>query len=483
MKKIVSIVAALAMATAMFANPVMNINVVDFNGSASVSWGIDLDRGTTGFKNDTDVALKIHFLDEGTKATSSDASVWGEIEIKAGGVDVEKGGSFTVPTPSVEKAILHIGPAWVGIKAGHTTVGGFEPVLATRSTDGTNKWGAVAAVGTDATQGITVGYKMDNVFSAEVDFRSLQGTPWYADPDAKTSWGDKYSDKYAASIKVTFDMVENLGVALGVSKDFTVDHKLQDGDESDIQLFGKVEYKLGLTDKFYLKPQVAATWAQGKIAEPITGITGYVANTEAVAAVLFGWGAEKQGTNIKYIEQKVSDGASVALRMSNVVGNFWGDDKNNAKLNTFMGDVLVGVWDSATLVPNLTFGAELLLENAINTAKVEGKVFDEAIKYKHKETVDCTPVKTITAEAKYAIDLDGKTITPKVAVVFHDDLVKVSDKNQSEYELNAQKFYCGVDFDGFVPYTTFSVDYETAEVCPKGYMYKGHLDFTCKISF
>ena len=492
MKKIVSIVAALAMATAMFAaDPVININVAEFKGSASVTWGIDLDRGTTGFKNDANATLKIHFMDEGTKATSSDATVWGEISIKAGAIDNSASGTATVET-----AKLHVGPAWIGIKEGHTTVGDYKPTLATSSESLTT-----GTVGADATQGIEIGYKMDKMFSATVNFRSLPGAP-LAPQKSDKDWGNKYSDQYAASLNVTFDMVENLGVAFGVAKNFTVGKKLADTDlPTDVALFGKVDYKYGLNDKFYVKPGVGAVWKQ---------FDNETAGAKVAAGVLLGWGAENQDTNIKYMNKKVSDGFSVGTEFAVGKTKEWEDKDNYTKGTAITGwtvenadgsttdylpNVIIGVWDSATLVPNLTFGAEVKINNVFSKAwNVKGKVVGEDIDSAKVKEVglkgedNTAYVSSLIAEAKYAIDLDGKKITPKVAAKFgaaevtdEDAAKKLDETGDKTWKLYANGFYCGVDFEGFVPYTTFSVDYET-ENATVDYMYKGHLDFTCKIS-
>ena len=539
MKKIVSIVAAVAMASAMFAGePAINTAVTEFKGSASVTWGINLDTEKTGFDNSTSASLKVNFVDGGDKVTESDEAIWGEIKIKTDGMKAENG-ALSNAAAAVDYAKLHVGPAWVQITGAGTKVGGFEPVLATSSTDG-EKWGAVGAVGTAASKGIEVGYAMDKMFSVKVDFCSEPGVagskktgtdlvPQFVTKEefeeckkANTEAGagkeiyfnsnddalsapyngvvftkkdvveatpadGMYSDQYAAAVKVTFDMVENLAVEFGVSKNFTVGKKYWEYNSKDLAYFGKAEYKLAIGDKYYVKPQVGAT---------LTTPTAKSISTSSVFAVLFGWGAEKQDTNIKYMGKKVSDGVSVAMKLDNSVNKRWTSDKSNSVTKIADASVLIGAWDSAKLVPNLTFGAEAELKNVINTKVTKGVAGDKSYTNYNTNGLDETVyVSSLKAEAKYKIDLDGKSITPAIACAFKGEEVnyalesnKDADKNKAEtkdgtYHLVPANFYLGVNFDGFVPFTTFDIDYESARVEGKDWLNKGKLNFKMTIGF
>ena len=71
MKKALSVFLMAAMAFGAFADePVADVNVAEFSGNAAVTWGVDLDSGTTGFQNSTEVNLKLnlklvyHFKDK-----------------------------------------------------------------------------------------------------------------------------------------------------------------------------------------------------------------------------------------------------------------------------------------------------------------------------------------------------------------------------------------------------------------------------------
>ena len=62
MKKALVVLLALALVGGAFADaPVANVDVAEFTGSATVTWGVDLDNdNATGFKNETDASFKVN---------------------------------------------------------------------------------------------------------------------------------------------------------------------------------------------------------------------------------------------------------------------------------------------------------------------------------------------------------------------------------------------------------------------------------------
>ena len=85
MKKALVLLLALSMVFGVFADePVANVNVSEFSGEASVTWGVDLDAERTGFSNSAKATLKLNLLDGGDKASTGEG-VWGEIKIKTDG--------------------------------------------------------------------------------------------------------------------------------------------------------------------------------------------------------------------------------------------------------------------------------------------------------------------------------------------------------------------------------------------------------------
>ena len=91
MKKIVALGAIAALAGGMiFADePAIDMKVAEFNGNATVKWGMDLDAGQHGFENSTgDTNLKVNLWNEGSKATEGDG-IWGEVKITGKGLAIK----------------------------------------------------------------------------------------------------------------------------------------------------------------------------------------------------------------------------------------------------------------------------------------------------------------------------------------------------------------------------------------------------------
>ena len=193
MKKALSVFLMAAMAFGAFADePVADVNVAEFSGNAAVTWGVDLDSGTTGFQNSTEVNLKLNLLNGGTKSTTGDG-VWGELVLKADGDPIQwqqkdfsdtafqankgmmDGGTLKYKV-YVDTAKIHFGPAYVGIKSGDTQTGELKLDAAIRSADkdGQSKW--LGNVGPDGySQGIVAGYDSD-MFKLDLDLRSKPTT-------------------------------------------------------------------------------------------------------------------------------------------------------------------------------------------------------------------------------------------------------------------------------------------------------------------
>ena len=72
MKKIVGIIAALALVSAVFADePSVTPVTSEFTGNAKLEWIADLDGETTGMANATEASFKLKFVTEGTTLGSS----------------------------------------------------------------------------------------------------------------------------------------------------------------------------------------------------------------------------------------------------------------------------------------------------------------------------------------------------------------------------------------------------------------------------
>lgn len=198
MKKALGVFLMTAMAFGAFADePVADVNIAEFSGNAAVQWGVDLDSGTTGFKNSYEVNLKLNLLNNGTKSTTGDG-VWGELVLKTekdtfigwenGDDSPEVGDEYINANKGlmgsgrnfglkvyVDVAKIHIGPAYIGIKRGDTQTGELKMDAAIRSADDDqSKW--LSDVGPAGySEGIVAGYDSD-MFKIDLDLRSKPST-------------------------------------------------------------------------------------------------------------------------------------------------------------------------------------------------------------------------------------------------------------------------------------------------------------------
>ena len=279
MKKIVMGLAAVAMATSMFAaDPAFAPSLAEYSGNQSVTWGINLDSNKTGFKNDGSAKLKFNLFTAGDKTTSGDSDVWAELKIKNDSNSVEEGKDMAIPTASVDVAKFHFGPVYVGIKKGDTTVGGCKPQTAIKSSNV-----GIEAVGpADYTQGIVAGYSDDN-FGLDIDFRS--------NPSGSVYYTNDYALAAEAEFKASNEFVTGLEVKAGMAYEFA--------DNAKVAYAASAAYKVDLGD-YYLKPTV-----------------GYTSANEMVGAVLFGWGDEADAdAGVYYLKdlKKVTPGVSVLYK-------------------------------------------------------------------------------------------------------------------------------------------------------------------------
>ena len=320
MKKALVILLALSMVFAAFADdPAVLNEIAEFKGSATVTWGVDLDAKSTGFRNDTSASLKFNLINDGSKSTTGEG-VWGEIAVS---LDSDDGvryvdGSWETVKVTVDKAKLHINDMIaVGILSGSNAYGKYEPITAVKS----KGHFPTANVGGNVKQGITLEVALPDLLDLNIDFRSEDIT------DADGTKAD-YTNNYGIGTSLAVKAVENLNLKLGFGIDFY--------GNNPWGLSASADYKLGLSDTMYLKPQVAFT------------MTDAADSGKIAAALLVGWGSENQDTNIKWISQKVSDGFSVATEIPFA---------SNAAI-----PLCVGVWDS-TFVENLKVGAQFHMDN------------------------------------------------------------------------------------------------------------------------
>lgn len=395
MKKALVILMALAMVFAAFADePAANLSVAEFTGNATVSWGIDLETHKTGFTNSEEANLKINIISGGDKTTEG-SGIWGEIKIKSDGLIFKNGGWEKNGTATVDTAKIHFGDSvWLGIRSGDTALGKFAPVTAVY---GKQSWESgfytIDGVAADSkTQGITLGVALPGIANIDVDFRSAAG----------------YTDDYAMAIQADVKAVENLTLNGGVSLDLAADAT---GAKEDAAIFAMTGYNLALNDTFYVKPQAGFSMK---------------GDAKNVSAVLFmGWNQSELNewqTPYFFNWNRTSNGVSAAFVT----------DLNGTKR------LEVGLFDNASLVPNLVFGA--YIEDVL------------------------AETKTIEAAAKYGIAVGDGTVSPEFGIKF------VGSDNE---------YKAGVNLSGFVANTTFNVDYTGKAIAGTA----AHIDVSAKISF
>ena len=538
MKKALVLLLALSMVFGAFADePVANVNVSEFKGEASVQWGVDLDSGKTGFKNDAKVTMKLNLIDGGDKASTGEG-IWGEIKIKTDGDTFTKVegndkefGALEIPAKiKVDTAKLHFGDnVYIGITSGDTTVGEYKLDTAVAAEQIKN-----GNVGDDSYKnGITAGYAND-MFSVDVDFRSAD----LSDPEKRTVYamvidinkddgkvvlangaekelkdirlngqkvtdiedvkvgyfisyseksGAQYSNAYSLAIDGSVKLFdENLTLKGGYSADFRnpEDEVLETG------FYVATDYKLGLNDTFYLKPQVGYVHSTSNKLDANDKATvtndGYL-----VAALLFGWDEkaddkpgvyfldkDSSGRNAK----KVVPGISVAMSKQ-VVGTGKYDGEITYKGVKSPTELSVSFF-SGKIVKNLTAAAyystyfgEQLVEN-----KDGDKITSESFE------IDDVPFE-FAAGLKYKLSVGEGSITPQFGIAMAKNawagVTKVINYNNYTYDadnedLEVLNIKAGAEFKGYVENTTFSVEYASKNL--KNEDSTGTLNFKCKIA-
>ena len=366
MKKIIVMGAAVALAASMFAaEPVANPQVLEFKGNASVEWGVDLDAGKTGFKNEQEASIKVKLFDGGDKATSG-SGVWAELKIVADTKDNEykneADGSVNIKAPKVDTAKIHFDNFYIGILAGDTQTGALKFTRAIKSGDNDNGK-LLSDVGpADYTQGIVAGYD-DSNFGVAVDFRSAKAAQYTND----------YALAAEATLKDSNEFLSGLEVKGGYSYEFA--------DKPLMGYSGSVAYKATVSGDYYVKPAFGYTGASFDGTATVNKIAG---------AVIFGWGdTADANAGVYFLDndaaKKVTPGVSVSYVKDIKV------DLNNGEIEAafYLGN----------LVENLKAAA--LLDT---TLVKEGD----------------TPI-TDLAGCAYDVKADDITITPKAGISFKNE--------------------------------------------------------------
>jgi hypothetical protein len=437
MKKALVVLLALAVVASGFAQPVADVNVAEFSGNASVTWGVDLDAEKTGFKNETEAKVVVNIFDAAEQSTEGDG-IWAELVIKTDALKIVnegKEGKFDTGDDGIriDTAKLHLGPAYLGILADNTKIGAFDAPEAVRQQYG------IDDVGPNRVPGVVLGADF-GVVSVDVDFRNagfnfdedgaLAPNDPEADPADQTFDGPdgQYFDHYAIRAKVGINVVENLDLNVGFAYAFDEEdsYSVVAGDISQKGFGANVAYKLAIGDEFYLKPGVGYT---NKLETDDKGQLAF--------GVLFGFDKGDTGDDeigLPYFESADTDKGTSGVSVSTEL---------NLNDDPMVIPLAVGFY-SGEIVENLTAAALFTTEN------VE-KVSDN---YKFK------------AALKYAAAVGDGTITPRFGV----------QNAKDELELTI-----GAEFAGFVDNTTFDAVWESRNLSadPAG---KGTFNVSIKIA-
>ncbi|MDD6970450.1 MAG: hypothetical protein SPH83_09995 [Treponema sp.] len=484
MKKIIAMGAAVALAASMFAaEPAANPQVLEFNGNASVEWGVDLDAGKTGFKNAQEASIKAKLFDGGDKATSG-SGVWAELKIVADTKDNEykneADGSVNIKAPKVDTAKIHINNFYVGIQKGDTETGEFKPQAAIVSD---KAWlGNVGPAG--FTQGLVFGYDDSNI-NAGVDFRSFEHT--------STQYTNAYAIAAEATMKDANEWVEGLEVKGGVSynlsknyyekadnnlavKKFALKHDINSVEGSILGYSGSVAYKVALDDKYYIKPMVGIV---GDVLSAEVGPYDYSASAnEFVASVLFGWGAQADANaGVPFLDdgddaKKVTPGVSVVFTMPLPTKETM-DSKDKSTYVRDIAKIVPSIY-SGDIFDGLKFGAysEIILMR--DEVEVGSGYIKDACANKDRATAIA-----IAAGASYDVKAGDVTITTKAGARYANKAYKennfIDKKEGKEVGLFKDLGYAkddegylnlkiGADINGLLDNTTFFVNYTSANL-------------------
>ena len=352
MKKALGVFLMTAMAFGAFAEePVADVKIAEFSGNAAVQWGVDLDSGTTGFKNSYEVNLKLNLLNNGTKSTTGDG-VWGELVLKTeedtfigwengddspemsdeyinantglmGGTGKDKRNMGLKVYVDVAK--IHIGPAYIGIKRGDTQTGKLKMDAAIRSADDDQSVWLKNVGPAKYSEGIVLGVDTE-VAKVDLDLRSYAAEAGTAKDsvdaathhDESKSW--QYTGAYAAALEAELKgegigldgFSAKVGTSFNFAKNYQANKKAADktsltgtvpsinpftGEEESNTVNGphlwgysaSLAYKLGLDDTFYIRPQVGFTGQTMFWKDDDVKVT-YTDNLAVAAGLLFGWG-------------------------------------------------------------------------------------------------------------------------------------------------------------------------------------------------
>ena len=264
-------------------------------------------------------------------------------------------------------------------------------------------------------------------------------------------------------------------------------------EDVDDAFYVATDYKLGLNDTFYIKPQVGYVQYMMSNTDDADKKTS-VNNGNLVAALLFGWGdkaddkpgvyfldKDEDGKNSK----KVTPGISVAMSKTLVYNEKYDGDVEKKGVESPMS--LAVSFFSGKIVDNLTAAAYFATDigktktedkdgnTLYETEKAEGYEFAAGLKYKLTAGEG-----SITPQ--FGIAMANKGYATKTGVINYSN-TKYNGDNAKADAQDVLNIKAGAEFKGYVENTAFSVTYQSKNLKnTEEKDNKGTLNFKVKIS-
>lgn len=196
-----------------------DFGTVAVTGSASVTFGVDLDTNYTGFANDASSTLKITLVDKASGTTGGDDGLYGEITLKDWQASASATDTITV-TPGTVSAKIVVDPVSIKIYSAPSFSLDMAPTIDSGTVEGDIKTG-ITATGTNAIGGVTISIPAG---PATIDIKAASDGDWLTNANNDYAVGADVSvEAGPATIDVGFLYGWLGAAAIGVSLGAEVD--------------------------------------------------------------------------------------------------------------------------------------------------------------------------------------------------------------------------------------------------------------------
>ena len=519
MKKALVVLLALAVVASGFAQPVADVNVAEFSGNASVTWGVDLDDdNATGFKNETEAKVVVNIFDAAEQSTEGDG-IWAELVIKTDALKIVnegKEGKFDTGDDGIriDTAKLHFNDLYVGIQADGTKVGEFHLPRALNF----EKIMTVPGVGPDRAAGIVAGYDSD-LFSVAVDFRSAKAkdevkpnfedlsdvvafvaavtefdaTGEWTDADGTTYTDDpslhmelfmteavdgvsQYSNDYAIRAVAKVTPIENLDTYVGFSYAF---EKATGAKKNQMGFGANVLYKYELNDTFYLQPGVGYSSTFAEVAgETDKGTLG--------ASLLFGFAGDPSDVGIGILDTAKDFYKFAHAETFDDITDFFAKANDDDKEYKWVADANAGVSVSTMLDLNKEGDAQyipLFIDFNLGDALVEN--LGAVAFVRTADVKNFTDFWALGVGVNYVLNADPAEVTLKAGLLQFNVAKEILSAEAASWT----QVEFGAEVGGLINNTTFSASYVSGNLTQSDdagttdpTFKNGTINLTCKIA-